>query len=158
MEKRLMGYVTDALMVFERIDGPTLAEIDLEGLSPEDRQNLFRRSGRLLREMERDGLFHWAAKPWNFIIRWDDRLGPEPMLIDVDGIHGFQYTRFALHRLLRGMKEQPQYTPADSFELCMGYAPFAQIGREERSPDAPSSPEAGSEQKDEQKPDGAGEP
>lgn len=132
MERRRWGYAVDQLIVFEKIDGPVLAEMDLNELSPAQRENLFRRSGHLLRKMERDGLFHWDAKAYNFIVRADDRLGPMPMLIDVDGIRRFQYTRFALHRLLRSLRDNPHYAPADSKALCHGYAPAAQLMVENR--------------------------
>lgn len=130
MEKRRLGYVTDALIIFERLPGPMLASIDLQTLNERDRETLFRRTGRLLRGMERDGLFHWDAKAWNFIVRLDDRTGPQPMLIDVDSIRGFQYTRIAIQRLLRSMRENPTYTPEDSRNLCLGYAPHARLQRE----------------------------
>lgn len=130
MEKRHLGYVTDAVILFEKLPGPTLATIDLNTLTPTDRDTLFRRAGRLLRDMERDGLYHWDAKAWNFIVRPDPALGPQPMLIDVDSIRTFQYTRIAIHRLLRSLHDNPTYTPTDSKALCQGYAPHAPLHRD----------------------------
>ncbi len=131
MERRRFGYAVDQLIVFEKIDGPVLAEMNLEALSADAREILFRRSGHLLRKMERDGLFHWDAKAYNFMVRTDEKLGPQPMLIDVDGIRTFQYTRFAMHRLLRSMRDNPHYTPEDSKALCLGYAPTARLVKED---------------------------
>lgn len=130
MERRRWGYAVDQLIVFEKLDGPVLAQMELDSLNATQREELFRRCGRLLRKMERDGLYHWDAKAWNFIVRLDEKLGPQPMLIDVDGIRSFQYTRFAMHRLLRSLRDNPQYTPADSKALCQGYAPGGRLVEE----------------------------
>jgi hypothetical protein len=43
---------------------------------------------------------------------------------------------WGLHRLLRAMKQHPQYTPADSLAICEGFAPAA--GRIEQ--EAPPQP------------------
>ena len=48
-----MGCVTDAMIVFERIDPAALAAIR--------RQTLFRRTGAILRRMEAVHLYHWDA-------------------------------------------------------------------------------------------------
>ena len=133
MERRRMGYLTDSVIVFEAIEGATLAKADLNQLTATERDNLMRRTGRLLREMERDGLYHWDAKAYNFIVASDHRIGPRPVLVDVDGIRSFQYTRFALHRLLKSMRDNPTFTPADSRSLCLGYAPYAKIKSAEAS-------------------------
>jgi hypothetical protein len=42
-----------------------------------------------------------------------------------------------MERLLRAMRDHPQYTPADSLSLCLGYAPFGQLTRERVFADEP---------------------
>ncbi|MCC6239766.1 MAG: hypothetical protein IT448_05680 [Phycisphaerales bacterium] len=135
MQRRRFGYAIESIIVYEKIAGSTLAQINLDELSEIDRQNLMRRSGALLRKMEHDGLFHWDAKAYNFMVQIDPQLGPQPILIDVDGIRGFQYTRFALHRLLKSMRDNPTFTPADSKYLCLGYAPWARPAPAPAPPD-----------------------
>jgi hypothetical protein len=46
-------------------------------------------------------------------------------LIDVDGIRFRRWAALGISRLLRSMKDHPQYTVADSLALCQGYAPFS---------------------------------
>lgn len=131
MQKRVAGYVTDAVIVFERIDGPMLANIDLSALDDLDRVNLFHRSGRLLRKLESSGLYHWDAKSVNFMVQMDVRRGPIPTLVDVDGIRHIRWTRSGIDRLLRSLRDHEQYTIDDSYHLCRGYAPWAQLVQEE---------------------------
>jgi tRNA A-37 threonylcarbamoyl transferase component Bud32 len=132
MEKRVLGYVTDSLIVFERVPGKTLDQTDLDALSPPDRQTLFRRLGRILRTLEHSGLAHYDAKSTNWIIVEDDHLGPTPIMIDLDGIRPLTWKRLGcgIRRLLRSMRQHPQYTPSDSLELCRGFAPFSRIERD----------------------------
>jgi tRNA A-37 threonylcarbamoyl transferase component Bud32 len=125
MEKRQLGYVTDSLVVFERVAGPTLARADLDGMPPINRQMLFRRIGRLLRVIERLGFSHFDAKSSNWIVRDDPALGPEPVMIDVDGIRHRRWIALGIGRLLRSLEAHGQYTRADSLALCQGYAPFS---------------------------------
>ena len=127
MTRRVGGYAVDAVYVSERVPGETLAHADLSGL---DRDALFRRTGRTLREIERHGFSHFDAKASNFIVRLDERLGPVPVLIDVDGIRRRQWVALGVQRLLRSMHENPHYAPADSLALCQGYAPTARLGEE----------------------------
>ena len=129
MEKRVAGYVTDALIVFEKIPGSVLANLDLDAMDGRARETLFHRLGRTLRLMERDGLPHRDAKSNNWIIVNDDRRGPSPVLVDVDGV-GHGAIAGGIQRLLRSMRDHPQYTPTDSFHLCRGYAPWSEIRRE----------------------------
>jgi len=130
MEKRVCGYVTDSLIVGERIAGDTLAQVDLGRLSPDRREMLFRRTGRILRQIEAFGFAHFDAKANNWIVREDDVAGPTPVIIDADGIRKRRWTALGIRRLLRSMKGNPQYTPADSLALCQGYAPFAPMRAE----------------------------
>lgn len=127
MEKRRWGYVTDAVIVFEHVDGPSLSRVDLSGMDAASRQTLFHRAGAILRKMEAVHLYHWDAKGDNWIIRLDDPTGPYPMLVDVDGIRNHWGTAEGMQRLLRAMRHHPQYTPEDSLHLCRGYAPFSPI-------------------------------
>lgn len=125
MEKRVAGYVTDSVLVFARVKGPTLFEMNLDALSSGDREKLFRRLGRTLRRLELAGFGHFDAKSTNWIIMPDARRGPVPVLIDVDGVRHYRWDGTGLRRLLRAMMQHPQYTPQDSLWLCRGYAPRA---------------------------------
>jgi tRNA A-37 threonylcarbamoyl transferase component Bud32 len=130
LERRRLGYVTDSLIIFERVPGPTLTRVDLDAIEPDRRDMLLRRAGRILRELERQGFAHFDAKPSNWIVREDDKLGPMPILIDVDGIRRRRWIMLGIRRLLKGMQENKHYSPADSYSLCKGYAPAAPLYRE----------------------------
>jgi tRNA A-37 threonylcarbamoyl transferase component Bud32 len=125
MERRKLGYVTDAVIVFERIPGKTLFHADLDAMDACARDTLFRRAGRTLRKIDEHGFAHLDAKSTNFIVFEDDRLGPTPVLVDMDGIRHRASPATGIQRLLRAMKRHAQYTAADSLALCQGYAPFA---------------------------------
>ncbi|HYE19489.1 MAG TPA: lipopolysaccharide kinase InaA family protein [Tepidisphaeraceae bacterium] len=136
MERRTLGYVTDQVIVCERVPGPTLATQDLDAVEPGERDQMFRRCGRILRRIETTGMCHFDAKASNWIMRPDDRRGPTPVMVDVDGIRFYRWDTFGIRRLLRSMLEHPQYTPADSLALCQGYAPFTRMEAEpEDEPD-----------------------
>jgi tRNA A-37 threonylcarbamoyl transferase component Bud32 len=128
MEKRRFGYVTDAIVVFEKITGPSLSSADLDALDADARWKLFRRTGSLLRRLETEGLYHWDAKSSNWMVLLDDPTGPTPLLVDVDGVRNNWGIGEGMRRLLLSMRQHPQYTPQDSLNLCRGYAPFAPIG------------------------------
>jgi tRNA A-37 threonylcarbamoyl transferase component Bud32 len=123
LETRTMGYVTDCIIVFERIPGPTLAAVDLDAVPPSQREMLFRRTGRILRKIDDLGFAHFDAKPSNWVVASDEKSGPRPMLIDIDGIRHRRWIALGIQRLLRGMRGHSQYAPADSLALCQGYAP-----------------------------------
>lgn len=133
IEKRKLGLVVDALLVFERVPGRTLDQVDLDAMSPEDRRTMFFRTGRILRIIERTGLTHTDAKSTNWIIQPDEQAGPTPVLIDAYGIRPLTFftTLMGLHRLLRAMRQHPQYTPTDSLDLCRGFTPWSRISREQ---------------------------
>jgi tRNA A-37 threonylcarbamoyl transferase component Bud32 len=134
MEKRRLGYVTDAVIVFERIEGKTLFHTDLDQMSELNRDKAFRRAGRILRRIDQAGFAHLDAKSTNFILHPDDQLGPVPVLVDMDGIRRRTwYVGAGIERLLRAMKKHPQYTATDSLALCQGYAPFSPLQHEETS-------------------------
>jgi tRNA A-37 threonylcarbamoyl transferase component Bud32 len=125
LEKRTLGYVTDSLIIFERVAGPLLATVDLDAIPANERAMLFRRTGRILRQIDTLGLSHFDAKASNWIVCPDERLGVRPVLIDVDGIRSRKWVALGIERLLRSMREHPQYTPDDSLALCQGYAPYS---------------------------------
>jgi hypothetical protein len=132
MERRTMGYVTDALIVFERLPGKTLHHADLDAMDAPARDTIFRRAGRTLRKIESHGFAHLDAKSTNFIVLHDEKAGPAPVLVDMDGIRPRRWSVGAgIERLLRAMRRHPQYTVADSLALCQGYAPFAPLQQEE---------------------------
>jgi len=144
MEKRSLGYVSDSILVMEKMEGRQLATFDLNALDAEPRRTLFRRLGRTLRKLEEFGFTHFDSKSTNWIIRDEDEFtGPLPILIDVDGVRHYRWTAFGIDRLLRSMREHPQYTPADSLELCLGYAPRARLVREESAVLSPLPPGEG---------------
>ena len=60
----------------------------------------------------------------------DEKRGPTPVLVDVDGVRFYRWTAFGIQRLLKSMREHRQYTPLDSLELCQGYAPFKRMEQE----------------------------
>jgi tRNA A-37 threonylcarbamoyl transferase component Bud32 len=144
MEKHALGYVTDSIIVLEKMQGQTLATMDLNALEAANRELLFRRLGRTLRRLELLGFTHFDAKSTNWIIRDDPASGPTPIMIDIDGVRNYVWTGEGIRRLLRSMKDHPHYTPEDSLALCRGYAPRAQIVREDdsisREGEAPAEP------------------
>jgi len=131
MQKRSLGYITDSVIVSERLPGPTLAAVDLDAMPAEARDMLFRRTGKILRQIEDLGMFYYDAKSSNWIVQEDEKLGPRPVLIDVDGIRFRRWPVVGIQRLLRSMREHRQYTPADSLALCQGYAPFSPMMMEQ---------------------------
>lgn len=131
MEKRRMGYVTDTVIICERIPGKDMGATNLDAFSPERRDMLFRRTGKILRKIEKFGFSHFDAKASNWIVYDDEKTGPQPILVDVDGIRRRQWIALGIQRLLRSMKEHKQYTPPDSLALCQGYAPHARFVKEE---------------------------
>ncbi len=131
VEKRQLGYVIDTFIVFERVPGPTLAGIDLDALAPAARDMLFRRTGRLLRRIDRLGFSHFDAKASNWIVLDDEKLGPTPVLIDIDGIRHRRWIALGIRRLLRSLRSHSQYTPDDSLALCRGYAPCVPLQQDE---------------------------
>lgn len=139
LEKRSLGYVTDSLIVFERVHGPTLRRVELDALDARGRDMLFRRAGRILRLIDNTGLSHFDAKASNWIVRPDDKLGPFPVMIDPDAVRFRRWAALGIQRLLRSMKEHPQYTVADSLSLCLGYAPYS-LPPQEDPPEAQEEP------------------
>jgi hypothetical protein len=131
MERRVVGYVVDQAIVFERLPGKTLAVTNLDILPPDDRDALFRRCGRILRRIDDVGLSHFDSKASNWIITPDEKRGSTPVLVDVDGVRFYRWRTFGMQRLLKSMREHRQYTPRDSLSLCQGYAPFTYLEQEQ---------------------------
>jgi hypothetical protein len=126
MERRIIGYAVDAMIVFERIDGTTLDEaVGQRCCAPWYRQVL-RQCGRLLRRIEDGGLYFYDAKATNWMVREDEALGEMPMIIDVDGIRGIPQGG-GLPRLLRSLREHADgmYSDEDALAVVSGYAPYA---------------------------------
>ena len=136
LERKTLGYAIDQVIIFERVPGKTLAWTNLDLLSAGDRDQLFRRAGRILRRIEAVGFCHFDSKSSNWIVKPDDQRGPLPILVDVDGVRFYRWNTFGIHRLLRSMKEHRQYTPEDSLALCQGYAPFTRMQSEEERDNA----------------------
>ncbi|HYO10292.1 MAG TPA: lipopolysaccharide kinase InaA family protein [Tepidisphaeraceae bacterium] len=130
LERRTLGYPIDSLIVLERVPGRQLADLDLSALSPAARQDLFRRLGRTLRRLEEQGLRQYDSKFTNWIVNDDPKRGPVPVVIDVDGIRRITPPMWPIDRLLRSLRDHPQYAPEDSRQLCLGYAPFARLAQE----------------------------
>jgi tRNA A-37 threonylcarbamoyl transferase component Bud32 len=129
IERRRLGYVIDSMIVFERVAGTLLANIDLSILDETARQTLFHRLGRTLRLLEAQGLSQYDSKMSNWIVAPDEKLGPVPVMIDVDGIRRIVPPLWPIDRLLRSLREHKQYTPLDSQWVCLGYAPHGKIVR-----------------------------
>ena len=132
VERRRYGYITDHISIFERVPGLTLWRTNLDALPADQRDMLFRRLGRILRIIDTTGLSHFDAKAPNWIVRDDPKLGPFPVLIDTDAVRFRQWPALGIQRLLRSMKDHPQYTREDSLSLCLGYAPYTSPQTEDR--------------------------
>jgi hypothetical protein len=134
MQRKVLGYAMDGIAVFQRVPGERLDKVDLDAMEAGKREMLFRRSGRILRSIERGGLVSYDSKSTNWIVFEDDTHGAIPVMIDVDGIRPLNYwlNAWGVRRLLRAMRQHPQYTPSDSLALCQGYAPYAKTLEEEQ--------------------------
>jgi hypothetical protein len=126
MERRLWGYVVEALAVFERIPGRTLAQIHPREDEPARYRGVLVGCGRLLRKIEQSGLYMYDAKAENWMIREDEKAGPTPMLIDVESVRRLNQGG-GLKRLLRSLRDAHggAFGAGDALALARGYAPFA---------------------------------
>jgi tRNA A-37 threonylcarbamoyl transferase component Bud32 len=131
MQKRAFGYITDSILVLEQVEGEVLAHASLDAMDETQREMLLRRTGRILRQIDDLGLSHFDAKATNWIVQQDAMLGARPIIVDADGIRFRRWRALGIERLLRAMRDHPQYTVADSLALCQGYAPFSPIQREQ---------------------------
>jgi tRNA A-37 threonylcarbamoyl transferase component Bud32 len=132
MEKSTLGYVSDSVIVMERVPGTTLAAMDLDALPTAEREMLLHRTGSILRRIDETGLAHFDAKASNWIVLRDNLTGARPVLVDVDGIRSRRWIALGIDRLLRSMRQHPKYTPADSLALCRGYAPFSKMNKSQK--------------------------
>lgn len=123
MQKRKLGYVTDQLIVFERLTGRNLLEMDLQALPPDHRTQLMYGVGRLLRQVEQSDLYLYDAKATNWMVV-DSPRGPRPMLVDVDGLRSFPVRGGGWNRLLRSLRTHRQFATEDEAALRRGYRPF----------------------------------
>lgn len=134
--KELSERQSRSFIVFERVPGTTLADFDLDTLTPGDREKLFLSIGRILRRIEDTGLTHTDAKSSNWIVAPTPDGGVTPVMVDAYGIRKWNIflALFGLRRLLRAMKQHPQYTPDDSRNICLGFSPFAPLRTDEDKP------------------------
>ena len=86
----------------------------------------------IVRKIDDVGFSHFDSKSSNWIVMPDEKRGPTPVLVDVDGVRFYPWSTFGVRRLLRSMRDHRQYTPADSLALCQGYAPFTRMELEEQ--------------------------
>ncbi|HEV8608417.1 MAG TPA: lipopolysaccharide kinase InaA family protein [Tepidisphaeraceae bacterium] len=122
MEKRRFGYVTDAMVIFERIEGETLSSPKVRNHGPDAYHTLLFRVGRLLRRLEDAGLYLYDSKADNWIIREDPKLGLIPIIIDVDGVRSIRQGG-GIERLQRSLRQLPAFTPTDAQVVFAGYSP-----------------------------------
>ncbi len=141
MERRVMGYAVESVAVFEKVPGQTLDQVDLDTMDASEREDFFRACGRVLRKIEDTGLTHTDAKSSNWIVFRPSPLPspvstPEreirPVLVDAYGVRPLNafLQLFGIQRLLRAMKNHPQYTPTDSLHICRGFSPRAMLKEE----------------------------
>jgi hypothetical protein len=134
MQRRnAFGIPVQAVIVSERVHGDLLATMNFDALTPRDRVTLFHRLGRTLRLIERRGRLLYDSKSPNWVVLADEKIGPTPVIVDVDGLRQFAPPMWPIDRLLRSLREHPQYTPEDSRWVCIGYAPRARLYQEPRS-------------------------
>jgi hypothetical protein len=152
MQRRnALGIPVQAVIVSERVQGELLATMDFDALPPRDRVTLFHRLGRTLRLIERRGRLLYDSKSPNWVVAADEHVGPTPVIVDVDGLRQFGPPMWPIDRLLRSLREHPQYTPEDSRWVCVGYAPRARLVRDGDAGATPASPgpaDAGPEEGD----------
>ena len=121
LERRRGGLLVDQLIIFERVPGPTLAEVDLDALPQSDRDRLLGNCGRVLRRLERAGFRHTDAKDTNWIA-WRDANGRStPVMIDLDGVRRYGSKGVAVPRLIFSMRKHLQFTAADLEAIQRGY-------------------------------------
>ena len=51
--------------------------------------------------------------------------GPQPILIDIDGIRFRRWRELGVRRILRSLKDKKDFNADDSLALRRGYAPFS---------------------------------
>lgn len=122
LERKVAGVVVDQYFVAEKVEGTPLTNTELAALPPEHRRLLFRRMGKLLRDIDETKIVHFDTKGSNFIIRPDPLLGPVPVAIDPDGVRSYSWRGFGLARTLRSLREDhPEFSSEDELALRLGY-------------------------------------
>ena len=104
--------------IYLRVPGETLADVDLERLA--DRERTLREVGRVLRETASLGWTHLDAKSTNWMIT----PAGDPVIIDCDGLRRAvlrRQPRRGLERLLRALREHPQYREHDEIAVLAGF-------------------------------------
>jgi hypothetical protein len=131
MQRRnAMGVPVQAIIVAERVQGELLATMNIDALTSRARQTMFHRLGRTLRLLEQRGLHLYDSKTPNWVVAHDEKVGPTPVIVDVDGVRIWTQPLWPIERLLRSLRDHPQYTPEDSKWVCIGYAPNARLLQE----------------------------
>lgn len=131
VRRKVMWITVESLLVVERPTGRWLSRMDLDELTAEERGRLFGRLGRTLRRLDQSGLYHKSASADRWWVLEGSAGGPVAVLADVMGVRRNNGWGWSMPALLRSLKQNEQYSPADSLELCRGYAPFARIRQEE---------------------------
>ena len=94
MQKRSLGYITDAAIVFEKVPGDLLAAADLDAMTANPSRHALAPDQHNA-QIEWYGFSHFDAKATNWIVKQDEQLGPRPIMIDVDGIRHRQWQALA---------------------------------------------------------------
>ena len=115
------GVVVDQVAVYARVPGVVLREADLDAAGEDARRRMLAGAGGLLRRVNRLGLCHHDAKTSNWVVH----AGRRPILLDCDGVRRDRLglrRRAGLDRLLRALREHPQYRPGDADAVRAGFA------------------------------------
>lgn len=124
-----LGFVRDALTIFERVPGTVLATFNLDSFALPQRRALLHRCGATLRRINDAGFENYDAKSYNWIVYEGRNQTPIPVMIDLDGIRAYRWFDFGLKRLARALRAHRQFRDDDLVHLARGYAPFATIPR-----------------------------
>jgi hypothetical protein len=121
-QRKRFGVLLDQFFISQLVPGRQLDNLELVG---PDRELALRRTGAILRRIDDTGIVHFDTKASNFIVRADPVTGPQPVLVDVDGIRSYRWRGEGLTRTLRSMADHcPTFTPDDDLHLRLGYNPF----------------------------------
>jgi tRNA A-37 threonylcarbamoyl transferase component Bud32 len=120
-----LGLTSRALIIMEKVPGPTLAEASPTA-DPAAYQRILMACGRLLRRLEQSGLYLYDAKAQNWIIRDAATPRPVPVIIDMDSIRRLPQGG-GLRRLRDSLAEihGAAFTTEHALALARGYRPAA---------------------------------
>lgn len=121
LERRIGPTWTEQVGVFERVPGPTLAQVRLDDLPADARANLLADCGRTMGRIERAGFGHQDAKNTNWIAWTDASKRPHAVLIDCDGVRRFVPKGRAMPRFVRSMKLKPEFNDQDLARVEEGF-------------------------------------